>query len=211
MPAELDPDAVVMLRVKRGDATAFSGLVEKYKQPVINLCWRTLGDPTEAEDLAQNAFVQAYKSAPRYEASAKFSTWLFTIARNLCLNEIRRRARHPADSLDQTYDDSDDQPVHQVEDRRVVAPPDELLRGELEQKVEVAIQSLPENQRTALLLCRQDDLSYEEMGKILDCSVSAVKSLIHRGRETIKLKLKPYLQSGAWEATGKETGGKGEK
>ena len=211
MPAELDPDAVVMLRVKRGDAAAFSGLVEKYKQPVINLCWRTLGDPTEAEDLAQNAFVQAYKSAPRYEASAKFSTWLFTIARNLCLNEIRRRARHPADSLDQTYDDSDDQPVHQVEDRRVVAPPDELLRGELEQKVEVAIQSLPENQRTALLLCRQDDLSYEEMGKILDCSVSAVKSLIHRGRETIKLKLKPYLQSGAWEATGKETGGKGEK
>lgn len=209
MPADLDPDAAVMLRVKRGDAAAFSGLVEKYKQPVINLCWRTLGDPTEAEDLAQNAFVQAYKSAPRYEASAKFSTWLFTIARNLCLNEIRRRARHPADSLDQTYDDSDDQPVHQVEDRRVASPPDDLLRGELEQKVEAAIQSLPENQRTALLLCRQDDLSYEEMGKILDCSVSAVKSLIHRGRETIKLKLKPYLQSGAWEAAGGGNRGKG--
>jgi len=199
MPADLDPDAALMLRVKRGDTAAFASLVEKYKQPIINLCWRTLGDPTEAEDLAQNAFVQAYKSAPRYEASAKFSTWLFTIARNLCLNEIRRRSRHPADSLDQTYDDSDDQPMHQVEDRRVTAPPDELLRAELEGKVEEAILNLPENQRTALLLCRQDELSYEEMAKILDCSVSAVKSLIHRGRETIKQKLKPYLQSGVWQ------------
>ena len=198
MPVELDPDAALMLRVKRGDTAAFAGLVEKYKQPIINLCWRTLGDPTEAEDLAQNAFVQAYKSAARYEASAKFSTWLFTIARNLCLNEIRRRSRHPADSLDQTYEDSDDQPMHQVEDRRVTAPPDELLRGELEDKVEEAILSLPENQRTALLLCRQDELSYEEMAKILDCSVSAVKSLIHRGRETIKQTLKPYLQTGVW-------------
>ena len=199
MPAELDPDAALMLRVKRGDTAAFTGLVEKYKQPIINLCWRTLGDSTEAEDMAQNTFVQAHKSAPRYEASAKFSTWLFTIARNLCLNEIRRRSRHPADSLDQTYDDSDDQPMHQVEDRRVTAPPDELLRGELEGKVEAAIQSLPENQRTALLLCRQDELSYEEMAKVLDCSVSAVKSLIHRGRETIKQKLKPYLRSGVWQ------------
>jgi RNA polymerase sigma-70 factor (ECF subfamily) len=199
MPADLDPDAALMLRVKRGDTAAFTGLVEKYKQPIINLCWRTLGDPAEAEDLAQNTFVQAYKSAARYEASAKFSTWLFTIARNLCLNEIRRRSRHPADSLDQTYEDSDDQPMHQVEDRRVTAPPDELLRGELEGKVEEAILSLPENQRTALLLCRQDELSYEEMAKILECSVSAVKSLIHRGRETIKQRLKPYLQTGVWQ------------
>jgi len=226
MPADLDPDAALMLRVKRGDAAAFTGLVEKYKQPIINLCWRTLGDPTEAEDLAQNAFVQAYKSAARYEATAKFSTWLFTIARNLCLNEIRRRARHPAESLDQTYEESDDQPMHQVEDRHTTAPQDKLLRSELEQKVEAAIQSLPENQRTALLLCRHDDLSFYDIAKILDCSVSATKSLIHRGRETIKLKLKPYLQSGAWDgpesnsanASGvpdrrgeKEKGGKGEK
>lgn len=199
MPADLDPDAALMLRVKQGDAAAFTGLVEKYKQPVINLCWRTLGDATEAEDLAQNAFVQAYKSASRYQPTAKFSTWLFTIARNLCLNELRRRSRHPAESLDATFDDNDDQPRHQVEDRQNVAPPEQLLRGELEHKVETAIQSLPETQRAALLLCRQDDLSYEEMAEILDCTVSAVKSLIHRGRETIKQQLKPYLHSGAWQ------------
>ena len=100
MSAECDPDAALMILVKQGDSRAFAELVDKYKQPVMNLAYRMLRDATEAEDLAQNVFVQVYKSARRYEASSKFSTWLFTIARNLCLNEIRRRSRHPADSLD---------------------------------------------------------------------------------------------------------------
>jgi len=201
MPVTLDPDAALMLRVKQGDTVAFTTLVEKYKQPVMNLAFRTLRDETEAEDLAQTAFVQAWKSAARYEPSAKFSTWLFTIARNLCLNEIRRRQRHPAESLDQTRDDSEDQPLYQVEDRRISAAPENLLRGELESKVDEALSVLPENQRTALLLCRQEELSYEEIAKVLGCSLSATKSLIHRARETIKARLKPYLHSGAWEGT----------
>lgn len=199
MPAELDPDAALMLRVKQGDTAAFTVLVEKYKQPVMNLAWRTLRDETEAEDLAQNVFVQAWKSADRYQATAKFSTWLFTIARNLSLNEIRRRVRHPAESLDQTRDEAEDQPLHQVVDKRIAAAPDEMLRGELEDKVDEALQALPENQRTALLLCRQEELSYEEIAEVLGCSLSATKSLIHRARETLKAKLKPYLHSGVWE------------
>lgn len=199
MPVELDPDAALMLRVKQGDTTAFTALVEKYKQPVMNLAWRTLRDETEAEDLAQNVFVQAWKSAARYQATAKFSTWLFTIARNLCLNEIRRRIRHPAESLDQTRDDSEEQPMYQVVDKRITAAPEEMLRGELEDKVDEALTALPENQRTALLLCRQEELSYEEIAEVLGCSLSATKSLIHRARETIKARLKPYLHSGIWE------------
>lgn len=198
MPANPDPDAALMLRVKQGDTEAFAQLVDKYRQPVINLAWRTLRDLTEAEDLAQNVFVQAFKSARRYEASAKFSTWLFTITRNLCLNEIRRRARHPAESLDQPHAEHDEQPLHQVEDKGVASPPQQLLRGELEEKISEALAALPENQRTALLLCRQEELSYEEIAEVLDCSVSATKSLIHRGRETIKLRLKPYLRTGVW-------------
>jgi RNA polymerase sigma-70 factor (ECF subfamily) len=200
MPAYLDPDAALMLLVKQGDATAFTQLVDKYKQPVMNLAYRTLRDVTEAEDLAQNVFVQVYKSAGRYQPAAKFSTWLFTIARNLCLNEIRRRSRHPAESLDQTHADADDQPLHQVEDKRVAAPPEQLLHGELEQKITDALAELPENQRTALLLCRQEELSYEEIAEVLGCSLSATKSLIHRGRETLKAKLKPYLRTGAWRS-----------
>jgi RNA polymerase sigma-70 factor (ECF subfamily) len=199
MPVELDPDAALMLRVKQGDTAAFTTLVEKYKQPVMNLAWRTLRDETEAEDLAQNVFVQAWKSAHRYQATAKFSTWLFTIARNLCLNEIRRRVRHPAESLAQTRDDSDEQPLYQVVDKRISAAPEEMLRGELERKVDEALLALPENQRTALGLCRQEELSYEEIAVVLGCSLSATKSLIHRARETLKARLKPYLHSGVWE------------
>ena len=135
MPLELDPDAALMLRVKQGDAAAFTQLVEKYKQPILNLVWRTVRDETEAEDITQNVFVQAWKSAPRYQATAKFSTWLFTIARNLCLNEFRRRSRHPAESLDQMRDDSDDQPLFQVVDKRIASAQEVLLRGELELKV----------------------------------------------------------------------------
>jgi len=102
MPVPPDPDAVLMLRVKRGDREAFAGLVEKYKQPVMNFIYRSLRDETEAEDLAQNVFFQVYKSRSRYKQTAKFSTWLFTIARNLCLNEFRRRSRHPAESIEET-------------------------------------------------------------------------------------------------------------
>lgn len=199
MPDQLDPDAALMLRVKQGDTAAFTELVEKYKQLVINVIYRTLRDATEAEDLAQNVFVQVYKSAERYRITAKFSTWLFTIARNLCLNEIRRRSRHPADSLDATHPEHDDQPAQQFEDKKNFAAPDKLLQGELEEKIELALAELPENQRTAILLCRQDELSYEEIAEVLDCSLSATKSLIHRGRETLKEKLKPYLRSGVWK------------
>ncbi len=198
MPVEHDPDAALMLRVRKGESIAFTELVDKYKQPVMNLAFRMLHDATEAEDMAQNVFVQVYKSAHRYEAASKFSTWLFTIARNLCLNEIRRRSRHPADSLDATHPEQEDQPWQQYEDKKAVQPPESLLQGELAGKIEQALAALPENQRTAIFLCRQEELSYEDIAKVLGCSLSATKSLIHRGRETLKEKLKPYLRTGAW-------------
>jgi RNA polymerase sigma-70 factor (ECF subfamily) len=193
-----DADAALMLRVKDGDREAFEALVEKYKQPVMNMIFRTLPDAIEAEDLAQHVFIQVYKSAHRYQVTAKFSTWIFTIARNLCLNEIRRRSRHPAESLDATASDNEDQPAVQYADAKTFSPPDALIQGELEEKIEAALQGLPEKQRTALLLCRQDELSYEQIAEILDCSLSATKSLIHRARETLKQQLKPYLRTGLW-------------
>ena len=199
MPDQADPDAVLMLRVKRGDRAAFAELVERYKQPLFNFVFRTLRDETETEDVAQNTFLQVWKSRARYERTAKFSTWLFTIARNLCLNEIRRRSRHPAESLEETHAEHDDQPSRQYEDKKIFLPTETALHGELAQKIEEALAGLPENQRTAILLCRQDELSYEEIAEVLDCSLSATKSLIHRGREMLKEKLKPYLQTGDWK------------
>lgn len=200
MSTEHDPDAALMLLVKQGDMDAFAELVNKYKQPVMNLVYRMLRDATEAEDLAQNVFLQMHRSAERYHVASRFSTWLFTIARNLCLNEIRRRSRHPADSMDAPHPEAEDQPWHQFEDQKTTSAPENLLQVELEQKVEQAVAELPENQRIALLLCRQEEMSYEEISKVLGCSLSATKSLIHRARETLKQKLKPYLRAGTWEA-----------
>src|SRR5688572_16886757 len=150
MSAQVDPDAALMLRVREGDRDAFALLVDRYKQPVMNLVARTLRDLTEAEDLAQHVFLQVYKSAHRYEVTAKFSTWIFTIARNLCLNEIRRRSRHPAESMDREGDD--EHPVRQIEDGAVFSPPDALMQRELGEKIDEAVNALPEKQRTALLL-----------------------------------------------------------
>ena len=203
MPTNPDTDAALMLRVKQGDGAAFAELVDKYKQPVMNFAWRMLRDATEAEDLAQNVFLQVHKSAHRYKVSARFSTWLFTIARNLCLNEIRRRTRHPADSMDAAGPEGDEQPARQYEDSKTFIPAETLLHEELEQKIQQALAELPEIQRTAILLCRKEEMSYEEIAEVVGCSVSATKSLIHRGRETLKQKLKPYLRTGEWRKAGK--------
>lgn len=201
MEKEVDNDAALMLKVQEGDFGAFEALVEKYKQPVTNIVARITRDPTEAEDIAQNVFLQVYKASGRYRVTAKFSTWLFTIARNLSLNELRRRSRHPASSLDASVSgDDEDLPARQIEDRQVSSAADQTLRAELVEKIDEVLGELPVNQRTAIVLVKEKGLSYDDIAGILGCSVSAVKSLIHRGRETIKSRIKPYLVSGTWDA-----------
>lgn len=195
-----DPDAQRMLRVKRGDRDSFTELVERWKHPVIGFIHRTLPDPDEAEDLAQATFVQLWRTAGRYQPTARFSTFLFTIARNLCLNEIRRRVRHPTDSLDEPRADDEDHPLRQIEDRRQTEAGEAATRSELFRLVDEALDALPEKQRTALILCREGELSYEEIAEVLGTSVQATKSLIHRARETLKRRLKPYLATGRWQS-----------
>ena len=194
-----------MLLAKDGDLRAFEQLVEKYKQPVISLMFRMLRDLSEAEDLAQIVFVRVHQSASRYEVSAKFSTWIFTIARHVCLNEIRRRSRHPSESIQSSLPDTDEPAARQFEDHKTFTPPEAVLHRELESKIQEALDQLPEKQRLAILLCRQDELSYEDIACVLGLSLAATKSLIHRARETLKLKLKPYLHTGAWEEEPSET------
>ncbi len=193
-----DPDVDLMLRVKCGDRSAFTELVQKWRHPVIGFVYRTLPDPDESEDLAQATFVQLWKTADRYQPNARFASFLFTIARNLCLNEIRRRSRHPASSLDETAPDDESQALRQIEDARQLPANTEIVREELFLKVEEALRDLPEKQRTALFLCREGELSYDEIAAVLGTSLQATKSLIHRAREVLKARLKPYLDSGEW-------------
>ncbi len=197
MPVGELTDAALMERIKFGDREAFEELVARFRGPIMNLVQRTLPDATEAEDLAQGVFVQIYKAAHRYEPRAKLSTWIFTIARNLCLNEIRRRSRHPAESMEAHEENEDGHYFHQFEDRKVFNPGDRTLQNELTSKIEEALAVLPEKQRTAIILCREG-MSYDDIGEVLDASLSSVKSLIFRGRETLKKRLKPYLRTGAW-------------
>ena len=193
-----DPDTDLMLRAKQDDRGAFEELVVRHQQAVINFIYRSVPDLSEAEDLTQNTFVQAWKARQRYQVSAKFTTWLFTIARNLTLNELRRRSRHQHDSIDAPAGDDEAQPARQFEDHTANSAAEDILRGEIEQRVAEAVGDLPENQRTAILLCQDEDVSYEEIAKVLGCSLSATKSVIFRARETLKLRLKAYLHSGDW-------------
>ncbi|MFN0069808.1 MAG: RNA polymerase sigma factor [Limisphaerales bacterium] len=193
-----DPDAELMLRVKRGDRGAFEELLNRWRQPVLNFVARQIQDDDEAEDLAQHVFVQVWKTAARYEATSRFTTWLFTIARNLALNERRRRGRHPAVPLDEPLDTGEAELPRQRVDAHTAPADEEAQLHELGRKIEEALAALPEPQRTAILLFRDTEMSYEEIARVLRCSVSATKSVIHRGRETLKARLKPYLRTGAW-------------
>src|SRR5712671_953178 len=123
--ASNDTDLVLMSRVKEGDEDAFRELIERYQRPVINMIYRSIGDAWEAEDLAQRVFVQVFRSAGRYQATAKFTTWLFTITHNTILNEYRRRSRHATESLDALTENEENE--RQFADARTADPAQEVV------------------------------------------------------------------------------------
>ena len=184
-------DIRLMERVRAGDTDAFRELVETHQQRVIGTVARMIGDPNDAEDLAQQIFVRVWKSAPRWEPTAKFTTWLYTILRNLVFNECRRRARHRTTSLDAATDDEDH--PQQFADGNVKSPDTTLLDAEMQDAIERAIQELPEAPRMAVIMRRYQDVSYEEIGEVLELTVPAVKSLLFRARTDLRERLRRYL------------------
>ncbi|MDP6957796.1 MAG: sigma-70 family RNA polymerase sigma factor [Planctomycetota bacterium] len=178
-----DPDIEVMLRFQKGDEKAFEVLVTKHQRNVLNLIYRYLGNATQADDAAQEVFLKLYRARHKYTPKAKFSTWLYRITVNHCLNEIRSRKNQPA-SLDPIDD--------MTEQGEARAPDDQIHQGELRRAVKEAIDSLPENQRMAVILARYEEMSYEEISETMKTSLEAVKSLLHRAKESLQQKLSGY-------------------
>jgi RNA polymerase sigma-70 factor (ECF subfamily) len=184
-------DFQLMERVGAGDHEAFRELVERHQVAVLGTVAKMLGNPSEAEDIAQQVFLRIWRNAKRYRPDAKFTTYLYTITRNLVFNETRRRSRKKEVSADELEENSN----HLIAASSDRQPDSELLQVELQRAVDAAIAGLPEAQRMAVVLRRYEQLSYEEIAEVLSLSVSAVKSLLFRARTTLRETLSGYLES----------------
>ena len=173
----------LILKFKQGDKFAFRQLVEKYQDSVINTCYRFLRNKEEAEEVAQDVFLKVYLSANTYQPKTKFSTWLFRIVVNVCLNQVRDKKKFSFSQLEENLP----APTEEQPDKS-------LEREELKKLVKEAIDSLPENQRTVILLNQYEGFSYQDTAKILDCSVSAVESRLFRAKENLKKILAEHIK-----------------
>ncbi|MFN2508300.1 MAG: RNA polymerase sigma factor [Chthoniobacterales bacterium] len=189
-PDDLE-DVRLMQLAQTGDTAAFEQLVERHQSLVAGTVGRMLGSNSEVEDIAQQVFVRVWKSARRYVPTAKFTTWLLKITRNLVFNELRRRKRH---ALTPLQSDPEGEEM-QLKDERGQRPDEVLLERELHGAIEAAIGELPETQRMAVVLRRYEELSYDEIAEVLDQSVPAVKSLLFRARTELRERLKAYLSA----------------
>jgi RNA polymerase sigma-70 factor (ECF subfamily) len=185
-------DVELMLALKAGDEQAFAELVDRHRDAVVNLTYRYLGNRADAEDLAQEVFLKVYRARSRYEPAAKFTTWLYRVAANACLNEVRNRKRRPTFSAAPFDGDGEVAPA----DRVATSPLEEAERSEMREQVRAALAELPERQRMALLLNKFHGLGYEELAESLAMSVPAVKSLLVRARENVRRRIEPYLRMG---------------
>ena len=183
-------DVRLMRLIASGDTTAFEQLIERHQTLVAGTVARMLGSNSDVEDIAQQVFIRVWKSAGRYVARAKFTTWLLKITRNLVFNEMRRAKRHPHLPV-QIDPEAEEMPL---KDEAMATPDATLLQAELQAEIEKAIMLLPDTQRMALVLRRYEELSYEEIADVLDLSVPAVKSLLFRARTELRERLKDYLE-----------------
>lgn len=182
-------DFTLMERIGAGDHEAFRQLVVRHQNAVIGTVAKMLGNPSEAEDIAQQVFLRIWRHAKRYRPDAKFTTYLYTITRNLVFNETRRKSRKKEVSSDEREENSH-RSIEANPDRQ---PDAELLQAELQRAVDDAIAGLPETQRMAVVLRRYEQLSYEEIAAVLGLSVSAIKSLLFRARTSLREALSGYL------------------
>ena len=186
-------DAEVMLRAKAGDEAAFSFLVQKYRRAMVSFMYRMSHNSAAAEDLAQEVFLRVYRSRTSYEASAKFTTWLYRIATNLAVNHARdTRHERPETTLSLDEPDEETGTTLDVADRAPTAE-ERLVRRERMAAIRAKVQGLPERQRMAVIMHKYQQMDYRQIAEVLKLSESATKSLLFRAYETLREQLKEFI------------------
>jgi RNA polymerase sigma-70 factor, ECF subfamily len=186
-------DADVMLRVKAGDDSAFDYLVQKYRRPMVNFMYRMAHNAAGAEDLAQEVFLRVYRSRESYEASAKFTTWLYRIATNLAVNHARD-TRHERPENQVSLDEPDEESGHTLDLADGTPSVEEnLVQRERLAAIRQRVQALPERQRIAVVMHKYQQMDYRQIAEILKLSESAIKSLLFRAYETLRGQLKEFV------------------
>jgi len=189
-------DVQLMLDVKAGDEASFELLLHRYRTPLVNFLYRMVRSREQAEDLAQEVFIRVYRARDEYVPSAKFTTWLFRIATNLALNSLRDHRHQKLEiSMDAPLtvdaEDGDEKPFEVADKHPTIEQ--EMVEEDRKKMIRHAIEKLPEKQRAAVLLHKYQELDYAEIAKILSCSESALKSLLFRAYETLRVELAPLV------------------
>jgi RNA polymerase sigma-70 factor (ECF subfamily) len=188
-----DPDVRLMLQVRDDIQGAFETLVERYQNRLLGVLTHLVGNPGEAEDLAQEVFLRVYRNRKAYKAKAKFSTWLYTIANNLASNHLRGKGRNPRASLDTG---SSSQPAADRLPGPGGTPSAQMRQVELYEVIKDALEQLGDDQRMAVLLNKFEEMSYSEIAGVMGRTEPAIKSLLARARSNLREQLEPYLLSG---------------
>ncbi len=184
--AALERDAELMLRVRGGDDTCFGVLLDRHRAPVVHFLYRMVQNQAVSEELAQEVFLRVYRSRATYEPTAKFTTWLFRIATHLALNWIRDGKKEKGQ---ESLNDAVEGMERQVPDRQRTVEQEMLYEVKLKE-VREAIGMLPEKQRAAVTMHKYEELDYSQIARALNCSESAVKSLLFRAYETLRVRLR---------------------
>jgi RNA polymerase sigma-70 factor (ECF subfamily) len=186
-------DAEIMLRVKAGDQPAFDYLVQKYRRPLVSFMYRMARNAGAAEDLAQEVFLRVYRSRATYEASAKFTTWLYRIATNLAVNHARD-TRHERPEVTVSLDEPDEETgtTFEIPDGTLSAE-QAMVRRERVRAIRRKVGSLPERQRLAVIMHKYQQMDYKQIAEVLKLSESATKSLLFRAYETLREQLKEFI------------------
>ena len=186
-------DAQIMLRVKGGDESAFEYLVQKYRRPMLSFMYRMARNSAVAEDLAQEVFLRVYRSREKYEASAKFSTWLYRIASNLAVNHARdTRHQRPENTVSLDEPDQESGLTMDLPDNSLTAE-EAIVRRERLAAIRQRVEALPERQKMALIMHKYQQMDYRQIAEVLKLSESAIKSLLFRAYETLRVQLKEFV------------------